>query len=301
MKTLAVLFFLLLCSSSAWAAHYYVNPTGNDDCFDGLTPLTAWRTVARVNRQDLNPGDIVSFQGGSTFTGGLQLQPVDSGTVAFPVTLNSYGTGRATISSGTLNGIQATNVDGYIIDSLIFVGTSSPTGVDGLSFFTNTPTGNDGLIITNVDVSGYGGDGIKIGSSVSYGSIAVSNSTVHGNKKSGVEITGAAAYANANVTIDGVTAYNNTGYAGSNDQSGSGIVVGSTTTVLIQNSTVYNNGTLNNWATRGPIGIWVYDDTAVTIQNNNSHNNHTASQDGGGFALDQNVSNSAMQNNTSAR
>src|SRR5262249_5041856 len=42
---------------------YYVSPSGSDSN-PGTSPASAWRTVSRVNRADLSPGDAVLFQGG---------------------------------------------------------------------------------------------------------------------------------------------------------------------------------------------------------------------------------------------
>src|SRR5258706_5211631 len=137
MKKLA-LFFLLFLTSPAWAAHYYVSPNGNDACYNGTSPLTAWKTIARVNQQDLQPGDIVSFEGGKTFTGTITLIAGDSGTLASPVTINSYGTGAASISAGTGNGLFAYNVTGITVNNLLFYGTSSAATSDGLTFYQDS-------------------------------------------------------------------------------------------------------------------------------------------------------------------
>ena len=42
---------------------YYVSPTG-DDKQDGLSEKTAFRSIARVNQIELQPGDAVLFQCG---------------------------------------------------------------------------------------------------------------------------------------------------------------------------------------------------------------------------------------------
>src|SRR5687767_1778162 len=53
-------------SRRLFAATYYVSPTGNDAA-DGRSPETAWRSIARVNGKNWNPGDVVRFQAGKTF------------------------------------------------------------------------------------------------------------------------------------------------------------------------------------------------------------------------------------------
>lgn len=62
-----------------------------------------WRTVARVNRARLRPGDRVLFEAGKTF-GDAALRPGQgssvSGTAAAPVVFGSYGSGIATLTQG---------------------------------------------------------------------------------------------------------------------------------------------------------------------------------------------------------
>ncbi len=80
-------------TSSVSAATYYVRQHGNDRA-RGVTSATAWRTVARVNRARLKPGDIVRFEGRAEFTD-TTLIPRVSGTPSNPITYSSFGQGRA--------------------------------------------------------------------------------------------------------------------------------------------------------------------------------------------------------------
>src|SRR5688500_3116605 len=48
------------------ATTYYLSPGGND-AFAGTSAAAPWRTIAKVNALDLEPGDQVLFQGGQTF------------------------------------------------------------------------------------------------------------------------------------------------------------------------------------------------------------------------------------------
>lgn len=76
---------------------YYVSPKGNDRNH-GASPRHPWRTVARVDRAHLKPGDRVLFQGGATFSG-QTLTPPASGKAGRPIVFGSYGKGRAVVSS----------------------------------------------------------------------------------------------------------------------------------------------------------------------------------------------------------
>ena len=69
---------------------YYVSPTGND-AGDGLSPLSAWRTVAKVKSIALPPGAHVLFERGGEWH--EQLRVSASGTPDAPVVFGSYGSG----------------------------------------------------------------------------------------------------------------------------------------------------------------------------------------------------------------
>ncbi len=80
---------------SSSAATYFVRPTGNDH-LRGTTLRTAWRTVERVNRARLAPGDRVLFEGGATFSD-RTLMPRVSGSATRPIRFSSFGHGLAHI------------------------------------------------------------------------------------------------------------------------------------------------------------------------------------------------------------
>ncbi len=82
---------------------YFVSPTGNDSN-DGLSPLTAWKTLARVDgAPDLVPGDTVLFQRDAMFRGhSTKLMP--------GVTYSAYGEGaKPIINASPENGTGASN------------------------------------------------------------------------------------------------------------------------------------------------------------------------------------------------
>jgi hypothetical protein len=118
-RRFSVVFGVVLLSvafaHSAYAATYYVSPTG-DDARVGTSPATAWRSLTKVNNTKLKPGDSVLLQAGQTFEG--PLVPWGSGGPSAPVTFSSYGTGRATVSSSTNNVVFFQNVNYVTVQNL---------------------------------------------------------------------------------------------------------------------------------------------------------------------------------------
>src|SRR5687768_15884020 len=91
-------------ATPAFATDYYVRP-GGSDAATGTSPSRAWRTPARVNKARLLDGDRVLFEGGATFSGNLVLDTTDGGTATAPITLASFGTGRAVIAANSGDGL----------------------------------------------------------------------------------------------------------------------------------------------------------------------------------------------------
>lgn len=73
---------------------YYVSSTGSDSA-SGLTPATAWQTIAKVNGTTLTPGQSVGFQRGGTWR--ETLTPGQSGSAGSPITFAAYGSGAKPI------------------------------------------------------------------------------------------------------------------------------------------------------------------------------------------------------------
>ena len=106
------LLFALGSAALAHAKRYYVDPSGNDRHL-GHSRVQAWRTVARVNRASLEPGDVVVFQAGRAFRD-AQLSPRSSGTRRAPIRYGSYGGGQATLTRG----VRLAEIDWISIEGL---------------------------------------------------------------------------------------------------------------------------------------------------------------------------------------
>lgn len=82
----------------AWAATFYVDATGGIDTNDGLSPATAWKTVAKVNGATFAAGDQILFKRGQVWN--ESLVPPSSGASGNPIVFDAYGTGEAPTLTG---------------------------------------------------------------------------------------------------------------------------------------------------------------------------------------------------------
>ena len=178
----------------AHAVDYYVRPSGTDGN-SGTSIVTAWRSVTRVNTQDLEPGDRVLFEGGETFSGPLSVVASDAGTSAAPVIITSFGSGRATITGGG-RAIDVYNAGGIEIRDVDVVGAGVTNGSagPGISFYTDLASGSklDHVRIDRVDVSGFRKGDIGIGaghaSRPGFRDIRITNTRAFANGESGIRV-----------------------------------------------------------------------------------------------------------------
>ncbi len=303
-----VLFFSFV--SHARAATYYVDNGGNDTN-SGTDTAHPWQTIDKINAMTFTAGDSILFEGGQTFSGSLYLwNGNSSGTSGNPITISSYGTGRATINSGTDTAFYIESTAGMIIQNLILTGTTTPTaGTYGI-FAYNNLTGNTAvnyLKFHNLDISHYD-IGIMIGanpsdnSSSGFTNVEISNNILHDGLNDGIELYGSNqghGFAQHTVLIDSNTVYNFVGKPSATTIGGNGILLGQTSGATVQNNVVHDCGQ-NNTDNSGPVGIWAYDSTNITIQYNEVYNQKTNSNtDGDGFDFDGGTTNSVMQYNYS--
>lgn len=302
---LILLLSFLFLSKSAFAAEYYVNNSGNDS--NPGTQAQPWQTVDKVSNSALAAGDKVYFAGGQTFSGNLYLDEAYNGTSSNPIVISSYGTGRATIDAGDSYGIFAYNNGGYTISNLIIQGAGTSTNTESGINFYNEKAGNvvmDHIYFDNVEVSGFGDYGIIVGAfngTSGYNDIRITNSTVHDNSKAGIVTYGPDSinYVNTDVYIGYNTLYENKGLTGLTTHTGDGVALGSVDGATVEYNVSHDNGELNQ-ASEGPVAFMAYDSKNITFQYNEAYNMKTQGlNDGAGFDLDQNVSNSIIQYNYS--
>lgn len=285
------------------AADYFVSPAGND-ANTGLSPAAPWKTIAKVNARVFAAGDRVLFEGGQTFAGSLFFDAADAGSASQPITVSSYGSGRATIGSAGSDGLYAYNTAGLLVSNLAFAGPGAASSTkSGIIFYTDL-AGNLRLPyvhIDGVDVSGYR-NGISIGGwngTAGYDDVRVTNSSAHDNQRVGMSTYAQSRYGITNVYVGHCSFSRNLGDPAMTTNSGSGIVLGEVNHAVIERSAAWGNGA-SCTANEGPVGIWCYDSNDVTIQHNESYDNRTGGPaDGGGFDLDGGTTNSVLQYNYS--
>ena len=267
-----------------------------------------------MNAAQLKPGDSVWFQANQTFSGNISLAETHVDTTDPPITIGSYGEGRATIDAGTGPGFFAKNRGGVRLVELNFVGAGTKKNTSSGIWCLNTLPGDIKLApirIHRVDVSGFKHVGICImaqpvdESWSGFQDVKITHATVHDNGDAGISCIGAwnpeqEGYAHADVYVGNCCVYKNQGIPGKGSHSGNGIVIAQVDRATIEYCQAYENGRLNDYEGGGPVGIWAWDANCVVIQFNESHHNCTgSSKDGGGFDLDGGVTNSLVQYNYS--
>ncbi|MFN3404328.1 MAG: PA14 domain-containing protein [Cytophagaceae bacterium] len=310
MKKIYLFLKLYLLFTSGFAATFYVKPGGNDN-LDGLSIANAWKTLDAVNNRNFNPGDIIMLEGGSTFSGGLYFDQGDKTTAANPITITSYGSGKAVINSGNGFGLYVFNIGGIKVYNLKFTGSGpAVNGENGIKFFSNLANVKpELLIVEDVEVSGYSKSGILIagkGYDSGFKNIRITGCRIHSNGEAGIRSMGDSinlnkVYAHHYLYIAHNKIYNITGQS---DliwfHTGSGIALCSVNEAMVEYNEAYNNGHLNNSPDGGPVGIWVYNSNKAIIQFNEAHHNKAGfDRDGGGFDIDGGTTNSIIQYNYS--
>ncbi len=274
--------------------------SSGSDSNSGTSQTAPWQSIGKVNSTTLDAGDTVLFEGGQTFSGSLEFRSGDGGSSSTPVTISSYGSGRATIKSGSGDGAYDYGTSGIWIENLIFVGTAGAEDQDGVRF--EAPAGDsesNGRVI-NCDISGYQLAGIYVlgGNNAGFDNVELTNNSVHNNVQNGIVFQSNQNNANKNELVSNNSVYDNAGInPGSNDTiSGSGIELGGVNGATVEYNNVYSNGASG----QGGCGIWCYESTGVLMQYNISHNNTTHyGHDGDGFDLDLDTQNSIVQYNYS--
>lgn len=287
-------------------ASFYVSPQG-DDGDRGTSPGRAWQSIARANLEDFDPGDRLLFEGGASFLGTIQLDATDAGTAADPVTISSYGPGRALIFSHIWDGVAARNAGGIVISDLNFLGAGASVSTNGGIYVVNDLPGDvvlERIEVSNVEIAGYGTYGIFIHGnrdSSGYRDVRITRAKVHHNLLGGVAASGPLEPPPGtfprvihDLYIGYVESYEN---AGSQPGTGNGIALSGVEGGLIEYSLAHDNGSAGDYTA----GFFTQVANNVVFQHNESYRNQSGAgtSDGDGFALDWGTTNSVLQYNYS--
>jgi hypothetical protein len=297
--------FLLIIGCSAPTSIYYVDGQLGNDTNPGTLekPL---KTIERVNLLQLRAGNSVFFAGGQTFAGTLQFKGL-SGKKEKPITVGTYGKGRAIIDGGNENSIQVAICSWLQVKNLIVTGNGRLKGNTGSGVeFRKTID----CSIDSVEASGFLWSGVK---AVGGKNLRITNVYAHDNGFSGINVEsdgqnaggleGSGGKTFRNLYIANCVADNNPGCpVVKNNHSGNGILIGGVTNGIVEHCEAMNNGWDMPREGNGPVGIWAYQSDSITIQYCYSHDNKTSEKgkDGGGFDFDGGMTNSIMQYNFSA-
>lgn len=310
---------LLVFASSLSAQQYYVSPNGNDNN-PGNSTAYPWQTIAKVNSFIFPAGSTVSFEGGQTFTGCLIFNTtnVPSSSPSTPFTVNSYGTGAATISSncsGTTGAaITADNVSGFTLNGVRLVnGGSTIYGVLLENQTSNSPTQN--IVIKNSEITGFapvsgssnGGEIYIIGYAMNgnngpLNNVQILNNTLHGASVTSGDGAGIGGYGYGknitNVLVQGNSIYNLGMPAAT---AGAGILADGWSQGTIQYNVVHDIGA-NVTSCGGASGIETYTSNKITIRFNEVYNvqpspSFTKGCDWDGIDLDGGTTNSIVEYN----
>jgi hypothetical protein len=99
---------LAMLAVSVQGRTYYVSFTQGADTNAG-TVSAPWKTIARLNAQPLQPGDVVAFKRGETWH--ETLRPRSSGIAKLPIIFRAYGVGPPPTFSGTTHPGKDINID----------------------------------------------------------------------------------------------------------------------------------------------------------------------------------------------
>lgn len=287
---------------------YYACATGSNDA-DGRTAGSPWRDWTPLADGRLRPGDTLRLRGGDTFPAGLHLD--GTGGDRSPITVEPYGTGRATLVGDGRTGVYGYAVPRVRLRGLVLDGAGVSATADGISLFTDVPGHATGIRVTDCEVTGWK-NGIAVGGrgGGGFADVLVSDCDLHHNRDAGLATygprwtTGEPTYAHRDVRVLRTRARNQTGDpANTTTNSGSGIVLGSVDNsalraadaASVEHCVAHDNGAANA-AAEGPAGIWCYDSTGVVVQHCVAHDNRTGTTaDGDGFDLDLNTTHSVVR------
>ena len=154
-----------------------------------------------------------------------------------------------------------------------------------------------GVTFRNLIVSNFW-DGFEVygwnADTYGFNTVLMENCEAHHNLNAGGQTWAQAVGGISNMIVRGCWFHDNYGDPTLTKNTGNGFVFGGVVGGLIERCVAHDNGGAGN-ATAGPAGLWAYSCRNITIQLCESYRNQAKYQDGDGFDLDIDTSNSLIQ------
>jgi len=107
---------------------YYIDAINGNDTYDGLSKITAWKSLKQVNSHQYKPGDHILFKRNNQWYGILKLQN-QHGVKNNPIRISSYGVGEYPI----INSFQETTLNFNKYDTNIWKTTNIKNKISRLT------------------------------------------------------------------------------------------------------------------------------------------------------------------------
>ncbi len=298
---------------------YYVNAVTGNNANSGTSPAAPWRGLARLNQTVFQPGVVIRFRSGQSWTGALTLE--GNGTSAHPITVTSYGPGTKPILRNNGNVVSITNEGGWVLQGLslkelnpssMTSGGASGSVVD-VAYTVAHPAPYPGITIADNTIQGLGPNtntwGINIGGlfPFSYNGTVSRGIVIKNNRVDNVGWVGIHTYGwnpNASANLDSAQLFSdvqvedNTVY----DTGDNGVVLGSTNHSIIRKNVVHAtglySGLANPWS---PSALWIIASSYDVVEGNRVYDAHTGGMgtDGAGLDIDWTTSHCVFKYNVS--
>jgi len=323
-STSAALWEVINAVSGGTAYYFAVNGSDANDC---TSEAMACQTIARAQGITYAPGSSINLRGGDNFTGCWSLNQTNvpsKGDKNNPITIQSYGTGTATLVANCPGNLTALllidGVSGVTVQNLKFNGNHSTSVNIWVQNAPAIPT-MDTILIQNIDASGVqnlgagnfsaeifiAGNAYIGGGCGNLNNIKVLNSTLHGadgvTSQDDNGINGSGCGTNVtNVKYSGNHVFNIGGHANAlGGAAANGILANAVQFAELSFNLVHDIGA-NTTSCGGPAGVWAHASDSVTIKFNEVYRMQPVPDQGVGcdfvaYDLDNGTSNGIIEYN----
>ena len=293
----------LLVLAVLTAAHggtFYVDCAAGNDAHDGLSPSSAFGTLAAISSRTFAPGDQILLNRGTTCKG--IFSALGSGTPTAPIVLGAYGSGAAPIINGGtyIAAVWLFNQQGWHIENLETTGGT----LYGIHI------GGDSGPLTHFRITNVAVHDVNGALTTKDSGLIVISPAANGATFNDVVIDGASAWSTtqwAGIVVMGASYQGNMdGPHGLNvtvrnsivhDVYGDGIVLSMVQGGLIEKSSAWRTGGQPTETIGTPGGIWTWMCNNCTSQFNESWLSTSPGVDGGAFDIDWGTRNNVVQFN----